>query len=532
MQIDANYMFAAAFCILSVVTMVVLRQSSSIVKDARYFQPNDLLGLALSILIVVSFMEFCWDRLINHDTAWALIATSKWLHGARLYVDIIEVNPPLIFYFTVPAIAMADLLGISEANGQYLALGMLVFISLSWSWDLIGETFGLQRKMRALFLLGIGIGIIIPALNDVAQREQMLVIFLIPWFLSQIAKSASVLQAISLAVFAMLGICLKPYFILFPVFVTLWQIITLSSWRPIISISNLSMLMVGLLYIGWVVGVYPEYMIEMVPLARDTIIYGAYHGDGPFLEISILLTTISFVLVALIMARHPLTDKMFGGFVAATLAGLGSYLWQGAYWNYHTIPFVSFGLLGCIWIVMHVPIKNPTYFSAMLAIIIIIELSILRGPYQNPDVKFITQIAKQNGPIDSLMALSTDIAIGPIVALELKAHWTGRYSANWLVPGAVNRLAKTDCVADPQKCAQLEEIMERNLLANLNDIAGHHPDLLIMDKRSSFFETKGFSWYEFLNRPTRNKSVIFKDLLMGYHLVESTARFDFWKRGN
>ena len=528
-QIDANYIFAVALGILSVLTMVVMRQSYSMVKDTRYFQPDELLGLALSVLIVVSFMVFFWDRQINHDTAWFLISTSKWLHGARLYVELPDVNPPFIYYCTAPAIALANLLGISIANGQYLTLGMLVFISLSWSWDLMGEAFGLQRKKRAMFLFGLGIAIIIPALNAVAQRDHLLVIFLIPWFLSQIRRPTSVSQEISLAVFAMVGIGLKPYFILFPMFVTLWQIITLRSLRPIISISNLSMLVVGLLYIGFVVGVYPEYMIDIVPTSRE--FWGAYHTAGPFLEISILLTTISFALVALMMARHPLPDKMLGGFVAVTLAGLGSYLWQGAYWPYHTIPFVSFGLLGCIWLVMHLPVKSPAFFSAMITIIIIIELFVLRGPYQNPEVKIITQIAQKNGPIDSVMGLSTDVGVGPIVALELKANWTGSWPANGLVPGVVNRLAKIDCVADPQKCAQLEEIMERNRLTTLNDIAKHPPELLIVDKQSPFFEMKGFSWYEFLNRPSRNKSVIFKDILMGYHLVESTPRFDFWKRG-
>ena len=529
LQIDANYIFAVALGIFSVLTVIVLRKSCSKGKDACFFQADELLGFALSVLIAVSFTVFCWDRMINHDTAWYLIATSKWLHGDRLYVDLIEVNPPLNFYFTIPAIAMADLFRISETNGQYLALGMLIFISLSWSWNLMGETFGSQRKKRALFLLGIGIVIIIPALNAVAQREHLLLIFLIPWFLSRIEKSASVPQEISLAVFAMLGICLKPYFILFPIFVTLWQIITICSFRPIISTSNISMLVVGLLYVGFVVGVHPEYISEIVPMARET--YGAYHLDGPFRGYWVLLTTISLVLVALMMAFQPLPKIMLGGFVAVTLAGLGCYLWQGSYYSYHSIPFVSFGLLGCIWIVMHSTIKSPVVFSSMIAVTIIVGLSILRGAYQNKVVEKIERKIEQYIPVNGVVVLSTHVYAGPIVALKLNADWTSSYPANWLIPGAVNRLAKTDCVTDPQKCSRLEEIMGRNRSANLNDIAKHKPELLIVDKQSGYFEAKGFSWYEFLNRLSHNQSFKFNDLLMDYRLVESTLRFDFWIRG-
>ena len=39
-----------------------------------------------------------WGQTINHDTAWYLYATRAWLDGAQLYVDIVEVNPPLSFY--------------------------------------------------------------------------------------------------------------------------------------------------------------------------------------------------------------------------------------------------------------------------------------------------------------------------------------------------------------------------------------------------------------------------------------------------
>ena len=47
----------------------------------------------------------------NHDVAWYLVATDRFLDGARLYRDIIEVNPPLVFYLTVPPVAVARLTG-------------------------------------------------------------------------------------------------------------------------------------------------------------------------------------------------------------------------------------------------------------------------------------------------------------------------------------------------------------------------------------------------------------------------------------
>ncbi|MEZ5870179.1 MAG: hypothetical protein R3D46_17950 [Defluviimonas denitrificans] len=39
--------------------------------------------------------------------------TRDWLEGARLYVDIFEVNPPLNFYLTVPPLILSDLTGMT-----------------------------------------------------------------------------------------------------------------------------------------------------------------------------------------------------------------------------------------------------------------------------------------------------------------------------------------------------------------------------------------------------------------------------------
>lgn len=133
-------------------------------------------------------------------------------------------------------------------------------------------------------------------------------------------------------------------------------------------------------------------------------------------------------------------------------------------------------------------------------------------------------------PLNGVIVLSTYVHAGPIVALNLNTDWVSRYPTNWTVPGAVNRLAKTDCKADPQKCVWLKEIIERNRLSNLNDIEAYKPELLIVDKQSGYFEKKGFSWYEFLNNPSHKKSLKLNDLLMGYRLVKSAQRFDFWIR--
>ncbi|MGB5837322.1 MAG: hypothetical protein WBH14_09750, partial [Albidovulum sp.] len=41
------------------------------------------IGAGLSLLIAVGLLAALWGRMINHDTAWYLLATREWLDGAR-----------------------------------------------------------------------------------------------------------------------------------------------------------------------------------------------------------------------------------------------------------------------------------------------------------------------------------------------------------------------------------------------------------------------------------------------------------------
>ena len=65
---------------------------------------------------------------MNHDTSWLLEATRRWVEGGRLYVDIVEINPPLIFLENVL------LSGGTLTKAGYLA-GVAITIAISALWS-------------------------------------------------------------------------------------------------------------------------------------------------------------------------------------------------------------------------------------------------------------------------------------------------------------------------------------------------------------------------------------------------------------
>ena len=48
------------------------------------------------------------------DTGFLLDAAARVLDGSRLYVDVVEINPPLIVALNIPAVLVGRLLGISD----------------------------------------------------------------------------------------------------------------------------------------------------------------------------------------------------------------------------------------------------------------------------------------------------------------------------------------------------------------------------------------------------------------------------------
>ena len=68
---------------------------------------------AMLAALVVALLVHRLGATLNHDSAWYLDATSRWLNGAALYRDIIEVNPPLAFFLTAPALWLSGITGLA-----------------------------------------------------------------------------------------------------------------------------------------------------------------------------------------------------------------------------------------------------------------------------------------------------------------------------------------------------------------------------------------------------------------------------------
>ena len=142
------------------------------------------------IAIVTLGVAAEFTSLARPDMAFLLYAARRVLDGARLYVDVIEINPPLIVALNMPAVLLARLVGIGDilayrvlVTGALLSALAFSAWSLRWSADLGGGNF------RRRFVLVLAFALFLAAGDDFGQREHLLTALALPYALLAVGRA-------------------------------------------------------------------------------------------------------------------------------------------------------------------------------------------------------------------------------------------------------------------------------------------------------------------------------------------------------
>src|SRR5262245_24004550 len=118
---------------------------SQVVATQKYLPLIRLLILSLCLAAAATFHA---SGLLNHDPSFLLVATRRWLNGAVLYRDIMEINPPLIFYMTAPAVLISEMVNVSESVVFVVLVCIAAGISVAWCWRLLARVQAISLGAR------------------------------------------------------------------------------------------------------------------------------------------------------------------------------------------------------------------------------------------------------------------------------------------------------------------------------------------------------------------------------------------------
>ena len=172
----------------------------------------------LALLPALPFLVSALLPPLNHDVAAVLNFSGRWLDGERLYADLIDVNPPLIFILNLLPAAMGEWLPVNPVTALVLCVLGLMGGSFALCWRLLPRL-GLPPVMRVvaagtlpITMLGAG--------YDFGQREHLMLIAALPYLVLAALRAeggrAPPGLTLGVALLAAAGFALKPHFLAIP----------------------------------------------------------------------------------------------------------------------------------------------------------------------------------------------------------------------------------------------------------------------------------------------------------------------------
>jgi intracellular septation protein A len=414
--------------------------------------------LLIAVLAIVTFLSV--HSPLKDDIAWLLYVARRWMAGRELYVDVVEVNPPLIIWISALPLQIARLLNVDP---QFVVMPLFIAGVLScayWSARLLRPRGGLFAQTMPVFA-AIGSTLLILPAVDLGQREHLLVAAFLPYLVlftrSLDRAPPPVLASVVAGLLAGLGCALKPrYAGVFAVLEILALTRGLRPWRvmPLAAAATLFS------YAGLVAIVCPAYVQRAVPMALA--LYGA--TDASFLSLlsdtAVMLAGEVVAITLLWLRRRSLPDYnlMLVLVVFAATSTIVCFV-DGKNWYYHRLPAtVSTVLALLLWTATELTQRRGRLPLPLLTAVATLTL-FCAASIQRLEPEAIEAMAPAPTAVDRLeqilrtehaktyVAFSEWIALGFPVVNETGVSWASRFDSMWALKGEVWR-ARFDPAAD------------------------------------------------------------------------------------
>jgi hypothetical protein len=328
----------------------------------------------LALLPALLFVPIVLAPPLNHDVAAVLQFSQRWLAGERLYSDLIDVNPPLIFVLNLIPAGIAAVTPLDGAAA--LRLCLLAYGGFCWWLAMRVRDRGAEGSVERAFLNVLPALFLLAAGYDFGQREHLMAVAALPYVLAAARRASGEVPSGRVAVGVLAGVAfaLKPHFLGIPALVELGVLLARrpeGAFLPGIALAlrrslrdPVPWLMVGVsaAYLASLPLLFPDYLGTVVPL-----VWNFYLDLGGSSAWRVLLTPRLFVATCLLL---PLLFLAFRGLpnlqrapraalppllALTAVAAFAAAVVQHRGWSYHVLPIELFacglgGLLAARWL--------------------------------------------------------------------------------------------------------------------------------------------------------------------------------------
>jgi hypothetical protein len=470
----------------------------------RLWRAAALLPAALFLITVLS-------PPLNHDVSAVLNFTQRWVTGQRLYSELIDVNPPLIFLFNLPAAWLAEYTPLDGVNALLLCL--VALCGLAW-WLVERLRVGMAEGPveRAVLTALVPLAMVLPG-YDFGQREVLMGTIAIPYtFLAarrMLALPTGRWLLFGVTLLAALGFALKPHFLAVPLLVEA-AVLLRRGWKRIgVSLADpVPWIMAGtwVLYVISIPVFFPDFFGHVVPLVWDF-----YVNLGGLTAFQVLLTedlgeaTLLLLMVSTVCVLA-LWAAMAGAFISAWVQHKG--------WTYHAAPIfmlggLTAGLVGARWLDGALPAGRaraaaPALSAMMAAALCLLMVRGGEAPFR--EINFerdkggrLTAWLREHAYNERLLVLTPDIwPIYPALNYA-NSQSTLRFMNLWLLQGVNQRCPENgERYRQPWEMSRAEFFVYRTVA---EDFAAAPPSAVLVTRHVGIpWCGKEFDFIEYFSR--------------------------------
>ncbi|MBO0739363.1 MAG: hypothetical protein J2P48_22975 [Alphaproteobacteria bacterium] len=391
---------------------------------------------------------------LKDDVAWLLYVARQWLAGRQLYVDLVEINPPMIVWIlALPAGLSAAL----DVPVKFVAVPFFAGCMLGcagWCAKLL-RGYGPPGSAPVPVFAVVGTVLLVLPGPEFGQREHLLVAASLP-YLCIFARSLDgaptrPADEIIAGILAAFGCALKPQFLLA---FGLLEIVGRMHGVRLVRRMTIGLAITMLGYIAALCLFYPAYLTSAIPLGLA--LYGV--SDVGWSQ---LLSDGRPVLVAGAIAlllwwanRRKMSDSALPLTLAVFAAGsIFVWLLEEKAWFYHRLPACILTTLALVYWVSALPRpqmgRRAAFFTAIFAAAALLgigfgafsrwhdQLENALGARLMAERRLEQLIHTERAR--SYIAFSQWIGLGFPVVNNTGVHWSSRFDSMWALAGELWR---------------------------------------------------------------------------------------------
>jgi hypothetical protein len=475
------------------------------------------------IFAATALLQQRWGTIV--DTSGIITIAERLLAGERLYVDLIDPNPPFSIWLYLPAVALSQWVGIAPEIGVYLYTCFAVIVGLGLAALIVQRAgFAEDRALLRLLPLFVALFMIFPG-NAFTERDHLGTVLFLP-LLAMMAWRADATRPIrpGLALIVAVGLCgsvlilVKPYYAVVYVAPALHVAWRRRDVRSLLAPENCIIGIVGAVYVALVFLLCPEFMRDILPQVADV-----YMGTGDSVGVALSYGPVYLMLLLLfwMVAPKASVTPLCTVALLASLAAVIPLVYQGKGWPYHAFAAISLAVVAVLCRIAASSgwrYNRETLGRVSLCVIV---LAFAWRPFldtQKPDEAFVAAVRAASTGEPTLAVIGSDVtAAHPLVRI-VGGRFLSAYNSDWFGALAFTLGLEAAAQGKVEDAARYQKQSDAYLDAKYAEFANHNYDLIVVQQDDPL-------WTNHVLGQAR-----FAALLSAYHPVAKDGRFTVYGR--